>query len=505
MAEYTFYPKFQEFVTLYRGVVRVWIGNGIDTGQAGMLFAEYIDGAIQSLGMVSDYNEAKAYFAELGIDLTYKDWVALLSQTPENARAAQLSATHSEISSQQSEAWAVGQRQGTDVPDTDPTYRNNSKHYSTVAEQYSSDASDSASAALASEQAAQAAQNLAETAQSSAETAQSLAEAAQSAAEIAQGNAETAQHLAETAQLASETAQGFAEAAQSAAETAQGLAETAQTAAEDAQELAEIAQSAAETAQGLSESARDAAQTYMNQAAGSASNAADSAANAASSEATALACATNAATSESNAASSESNAAASEANAAESEIDAEAWAVGERNGVVVVSPDITYHNNSKYYAEQAGISAQHAATSESNAATSEANAHESAVYAYTQAESVKGAETESFYQNSQNGTTPPTGPWSTTPSPVTGRFMWIKTIITWTDSSTSEIYSVSYIGANGTGSVNSVNSKGGDVVLYAFDISMSDVDSTNIGAKISEFESRFDNVATQADIDALFS
>lgn len=34
--------------------------------------------------------------------------------------------------------------------------------------------------------------------------------------------------------------------------------------------------------------------------------------------------------------------------------NAEAWAVGQRGGVDVPSTDPTYHNNAKYYAEQAG-------------------------------------------------------------------------------------------------------------------------------------------------------
>ena len=42
----------------------------------------------------------------------------------------------------------------------------------------------------------------------------------------------------------------------------------------------------------------------------------------------------------------------SEANAADSESNAEAWAVGERGGTPVPSTDVTYENNSKYYAEQ---------------------------------------------------------------------------------------------------------------------------------------------------------
>lgn len=40
--------------------------------------------------------------------------------------------------------------------------------------------------------------------------------------------------------------------------------------------------------------------------------------------------------------------------AADSESNAEAWAVGERSGQPVPSSDVTYENNSKYYAEQAG-------------------------------------------------------------------------------------------------------------------------------------------------------
>ena len=41
-----------------------------------------------------------------------------------------------------------------------------------------------------------------------------------------------------------------------------------------------------------------------------------------------------------------------------SEYNAEAWAVGERGGVPVSSTDQTYHNNSKYYAEQAAEDVQ---------------------------------------------------------------------------------------------------------------------------------------------------
>lgn len=61
-----------------------------------------------------------------------------------------------------------------------------------------------------------------------------------------------------------------------------------------------------------------------------------------------------ASTSAGNAATSETNAGLSESAAAQSEEDAEAWAVGERNGVAVPSTDPAFQNNAKYYAQQAG-------------------------------------------------------------------------------------------------------------------------------------------------------
>lgn len=58
--------------------------------------------------------------------------------------------------------------------------------------------------------------------------------------------------------------------------------------------------------------------------------------------------------------------------------EAEAWAVGEKGGEPVESTDPTYHNNSKYYSDQAEDSATNAATSESNASNSAGDASDSA-------------------------------------------------------------------------------------------------------------------------------
>lgn len=74
---------------------------------------------------------------------------------------------------------------------------------------------------------------------------------------------------------------------------------------------------------------------------------------------------------------SASTAVASDIAAAQSKENAEAWAVGERDSTPVTSGDVTYHNNSKYYAGEAGDSATAASTSETNAGLSESAAAQS--------------------------------------------------------------------------------------------------------------------------------
>ena len=107
--------------------------------------------------------------------------------------------------------------------------------------------------------------------------------------------------------------------AKTAAETAQGKAEDAQEAAETAQGKAEDAQEAAERAQGLANDAKTSAE-------GSASSASESA------------------------------------------LKAEGFAVGEQNEVEVGSDSPYYHNNAKYYSEEAGDSATQAAASAATSA-----------------------------------------------------------------------------------------------------------------------------------------
>lgn len=123
----------------------------------------------QDLGAVSAY----AIAVEQGYTGTEEEWIAELSSTTQNAETATAKALDSEayalgtrdgsaVSSddpayhnnskyyaekapidavnaskpyaETSEAYAIGKRDGTDVPSTDPTYHNNSKYYAEQAE-----------------------------------------------------------------------------------------------------------------------------------------------------------------------------------------------------------------------------------------------------------------------------------------------------------------------------------------------------------------------------------
>ena len=153
---------------------------------------------------------------------------------------------------------------------------------------------------------------------------------------------------------------------------------------------------------------------------------------------------------------------------------AKKWAVKSTNSG---NPGDT--NCSEYYASQASSSASTAATL---------------------ANSVKGATIDITYMNSDDGRNHPSASssdWNATPNPVSGKYMWTKMVLTWTDTSTSTMYSVSYIGVNGTGSVHSVNGKVGNVTLYATDIAMSSSDSATISDKLTAI--------TNNEIDALFT
>lgn len=510
---YSFSAKFQEFATLYRGLKRVWISDGVE-GDYGFLYAEYENGFIQKLGLATEYGIAKETFEKIGEEITYEQWVQRLLDIPElahttivnaqtattkaeEATASANSANQSKQASQQaktaaetaqskaeqaednSEAWAVGQVNGTDVPSSHINYHNNSKYYSEQSEASKNTAVSAkntavtkANEAASSKTAAQNAQTASETAQSKAETAQSKAENAQNAAETAKSKAETAQSNAEKAEDNSEAwavgkingsdvpsshvnyhnnSKYYSEQSEASKNTAVSARDSASQYASSAlssKNAAEVAKTSAETANTNAQSAKSSAE--------SAKTAAKQAK-------------TQAQIAKTAAETAESHAKTSEQNAKNYELNAESWAVGKRNNVDVGTTDPAYHNNSKYYSE----------------------------VAYQHAESIKGVNLVISYQNSTSGTVVPTGTWNTTPSPTKGQYLWTRTVYNWTDARSSTAYTVTYVGSDGTGSVDSVNGKTGRVVLNATDITMSQSDNTSVFNMLQ--------IATTSEIDALFN
>lgn len=92
----------------------------------------------------------------------------------------------------------------------------------------------------------------------------------------------------------------------------------------------------------------------------------------------------------------------------------------------------------------------------------------------------KGATSVVTYQNSDNGSTAPTGTWTNNPSPVKGMYLWAKNELTWPDQSKSNVYTVSYIPRDGAGNVETVNGQEGNVVLHGANIPISGTDNQTI-------------------------
>lgn len=191
----------------------------------------------------------------------------------------------------------------------------------------------------------------------------------------------------------------MAEDAGTGAEAAQEAAETAQGKAEDAQEAAEAAQAAAESAEATATAAASSASGDAGSAAGSASSAAGSASSA-SDSASAAASARDAAELAQAAAESSASAASGSASSASTQaLKSEGFAVGKQNDVDVDSGSTYYHNNAKYYKEQAADSATAASGSASNASSDASAASGSASSASTNA-----LKAEGYAVGKQNGT-----------------------------------------------------------------------------------------------------
>ena len=72
--------------------------------------------------------------------------------------------------------------------------------------------------------------------------------------------------------------------------------------------------------------------------------------------------------------------------------------------------------------------------------------------------SVKTTSTSVKYQVGDSGTTKPTGTWqSKVPTVAQGKYLWTQTIVNYSDGNSTESYSVSYRGIDGSNGVNGMN------------------------------------------------
>lgn len=165
----------------------------------------------KNLGHATAYGYAKSK----GYTGTEDDFATLMASYADVAEQARESA-------EDSEAWAVGERDGVPVPDTDAQYHNNSKYYAEQASTSAGESSDSAeasgSSALVSEGHATGSQNGEPVEEGSPyyhNNALYYSQMSSQSADDADGykrDAETAKTNAETAETNAETAEGNAEA-----------------------------------------------------------------------------------------------------------------------------------------------------------------------------------------------------------------------------------------------------------------------------------------------------
>lgn len=99
----------------------------------------------KDLGIATAYGYAKAG-GYTGTEQEFAELMASYAQVAQDARESADAAAESERkakgsednaadSAKDAESWAVGQRDGADIPDTDPAFNNNAKYYAGQAEQ----------------------------------------------------------------------------------------------------------------------------------------------------------------------------------------------------------------------------------------------------------------------------------------------------------------------------------------------------------------------------------
>ena len=90
MAENAFYPSFNEFLPIYQGVSRVWIGDGVQTGTSGMLYAKFADGTTAALGSVTCYAAA----VEAGYTGTERQWLSMIMSISQLVEGTQITVSY---------------------------------------------------------------------------------------------------------------------------------------------------------------------------------------------------------------------------------------------------------------------------------------------------------------------------------------------------------------------------------------------------------------------------
>ena len=140
-------------ITVENGIVS-WVVRSADTayvgrGQAQLMYV-VSDGVAKSV--IYKTSTLKSIDGNPDFPDPYDDW---LRQMHEDAEYVRENIEEALEAKENAEAWAVGQRSGEDVPETDETYHNNSKYYAEQSEASADDAADSAdSAQLSATQAA---------------------------------------------------------------------------------------------------------------------------------------------------------------------------------------------------------------------------------------------------------------------------------------------------------------------------------------------------------------
>lgn len=88
---FEYYPEFAEYITLYRGIEKVWVADGTEQkpGTEGFLYTKLVNGTVQELGSLLSYDTAKQIYAAAGKTLTYETWLQLLLDSPINAVTAE--------------------------------------------------------------------------------------------------------------------------------------------------------------------------------------------------------------------------------------------------------------------------------------------------------------------------------------------------------------------------------------------------------------------------------